>query len=202
MNSLPFFFQTYFMKRILLLLFIIISGRLAAQVDSAAMMKSWMDYMTPGDMHAVLAKLDGEWTADISMWIAPGTEPTKTTGTCVNKMIMGGRYQQATNTADMMGMPFEGSGTTGYDNAKKLFVSTWIDNMGTGIIMMEGSWNATTKTISFKGKTIDPFTKKDMKLRENFQIIDEDTHRMEMYGPDPATGKEYKTMEIIYRRKS
>lgn len=27
-------------------------------------------------------------------------------------------------------MPFEGISTLGYDNAKKTFFSTWIDNMG------------------------------------------------------------------------
>lgn len=33
-------------------------------------------------------------------------------------------------------------GIMGYDNAKKKFVSTWIDNLGTGIINMPGEWNS------------------------------------------------------------
>jgi hypothetical protein len=36
-------------------------------------------------------------------------------------------------------MPFEGISTLGYDNAKKTFFSTWIDNMGTGMMVMEGN---------------------------------------------------------------
>ena len=33
-----------------------------AEVDSATMMKAWMDYATPGDMHKWMAKFDGTWT--------------------------------------------------------------------------------------------------------------------------------------------
>jgi hypothetical protein len=40
----------------------------------------------------------------------------------------------------------------GYDNAKKKFVSTWIDNMGTGMMTAEGEWNPSKKSIEFKGK--------------------------------------------------
>jgi len=39
-----------------------------------------------------------------------------------------------------MGMPFEGMGLDGYDNASKEYISIWIDNMGTGIMYMKGKW--------------------------------------------------------------
>ena len=32
-------------------------------------------------------------------------------------------------------------------------------------------------------------------------VVDDDHHTMEMYGPDPATGKQFKTMEIKFTRK-
>ena len=35
-------------------------------------------------------------------------------------------------------MTFKGTGIEGYDNGKKKFVGTWMDNMGTGIMMSEG----------------------------------------------------------------
>ena len=35
---------------------------------------------------------------------------------------MGGRYQQSTFKGDFGGMPFEGTSTTGYDNAKKVLL--------------------------------------------------------------------------------
>ena len=67
-----------------------------------------MDYMTPGSVHQMLAKSDGEWTAETTLWAAPGAPPTKSTGTAVNRMILGGRYQESKNTGNFMGMPFEG----------------------------------------------------------------------------------------------
>jgi hypothetical protein len=38
-------------------------------------------------------------------------------------------------------------------------------------------------------------------MKETFTIIDDNTQKMEMYGPDPKTGKEYKMMEINLSRK-
>jgi hypothetical protein len=97
-------------------------------------------------------------------------------------------------------MPFEGISTTGYDNAKKTFVSTWVDNMGTGIMIMEGKWDEKTKTLHLKGKQTDPTTGKEMDVRETFTVIDDNTQKMEMF-MTPAGGKEYKNMEIVFTRK-
>lgn len=171
-----------------------------AMPDSATMMKNWMDYMTPGDMHAMLAKSNGTWNTEITMWEVPGAPPTTSTGTSVNKMIMGGRYQEGTNSGDMMGMPFEGRSLTAYDNAKKVFINSWIDNMGTGIMNMEGTWDDASKSISFKGKGMNPMTLKECDYRETFKMIDDNTQWMEMYGPGPD-GKEFKMMELKFTRK-
>ena len=168
--------------------------------DSATMMKNWETYMTPGDMHAMLAKSNGTWTTDITSWMDPEKPPMKSTGTSVNKMIMGGRYQESINTGNMMGMPFEGRSLTGYDNAKKAFVNTWIDNMGSGIMIMEGTWDDATKTITFKGTGMDPMTMRENNYRQTFKVIDDNNQFMEMYGPGPD-GKDYKMMEIKFTRK-
>lgn len=52
----------------------------------------------------------------------------------------------------MMGMPFEGHGTLAYDNHRKMFVSTWIDNMGSGIMVLEGTYDDASKTLTLMGK--------------------------------------------------
>ena len=112
---------------------------------------------------------------------------------------MGGRYQQSMHSGSFNGMPFEGMSLTGYDNAKKVFMSSWVDNMGTGIMQMEGTWDPNTKTINFEGNTIDPMTGKDMKVRETYKIIDKNTHMMEMFMTQD--GRESKSMEIKLTRK-
>ncbi len=162
-------------------------------------MKAMMAYMTPGDVHQMMAKSAGTWTGAITFWMQPDAPPMNMTGESKVEMILGGRYLQEKNTGNMMGMPFEGIGTTGYDNAKKIFVNSWIDNMGTGMMYLEGTWDASSKSINFTGKEVDPASGKDMPVREVLQFIDDNTHVLTMY--TTANGKEFKSMEIKYTRK-
>lgn len=191
------------MKRITLTIYTILliglTSQLIAQTDQDAAMKAWTSYMTPGDVHQLLAKSDGDWNEEITLWMALGAPPTKSTATANNKMILGGRFQESKHTGTFMGMPFEGYGLTGYDNAKKIFVSSWIDNMGTGIMVMEGKWDDKTKAIHFTGKATDPITGKDLPVREIFTIIDNNKQKLEMF--TTVEGKEFKNMEIIFTRK-
>jgi hypothetical protein len=177
---------------------LLLISNLTATAQSPEEMKAWEAYMKPGDVHKMLAKSDGKWKEDITTWMAPGQPPAKSTGSCVNKMIMGGRYQQSNHTGKMMGMPFEGQSTLGWDNAKKMLVSTWIDNMGTGIMHMEGTWDDATKSATFKGKCTDPVTGKEMDVKEIFTIVNDNSQKMEMFMMHE--GQEMKTMEIVFTR--
>ena len=171
-------------------------------IDSATMMKAMMDYGTPGKMHEMLASWNGTWNADMTMWEYEGATPQKLTSTTVNTMIVGGRYQSSKHSGMMMGMPFEGISTIGYDNAAKQFVSSWVDNWGTGIMMMKGPWDESKKTITLTGSIPDICRPgKECSMREVFTIIDANTQKMEMYGADPKTGKEMKMMEMHLTRK-
>jgi Protein of unknown function (DUF1579) len=143
--------------------------------------KAWMDYMTPGPMQQMLAKSNGDWSEELTFWMTPGAEPTKAVAKCFNSMILGDRYQVSTSTGDMMGMPFEGRSTVAYDNVKKLFQSTWIDNMGTGIVFMEGPYDAATKTVTLKGKMVDPMSGKIENARQTMKFVDDNNQIMEMY---------------------
>ncbi len=167
--------------------------------DSATMMKNWQAYMTPGDMHKMMASWDGNWSCTVSSWMQPGTPPVTSKATAVNKMVLGGRYQASTFTGSFNGMPFEGMGTLAYDNAKKLFISTWVDNMGTGVMKMEGPWDPAKKSMELKGTMVDPSSGKDVTARETFTEKDANTQVMTMFAPGPD-GKEFKTMEIIFTR--
>ncbi|MEO6693824.1 MAG: DUF1579 domain-containing protein [Ignavibacteria bacterium] len=184
-------------KTFLTIIIFSITTQIFAQTD--AEMKAWMAYMTPGSVHDMLAKSNGEWSSEISLWMSPDAPPTKSTGTVVNSMILGGRYQQSTNLGNFMGMPFEGISIVGYDNSKKKFVSSWVDNMGTGMVYMEGTWDDATRTVNLSGKQTDPMTGLDMVVRETFEIIDDNNQKLEMFMTQ--NGKEMKTMEIIFKRK-
>lgn len=171
------------------------------QSDSATMMKNWQNYMTPGAMHKMLASWSGKWNADITLYGGqPGMPPSNSKGTSESKMVLNGLYQESVHKATMMGMPFEGHETIGFDNLKKVFVASWIDNMGSGIMNMEGTWDAATKSITLTGKTIDPMSGQMVSEREVFKVIDDNNQMLEMYGQG-YDGKEMKMMEIKYTRK-
>ncbi len=171
----------------------------STKAQTEAEMKAWESYMTPGELHKMLAEAAGDWNEDITMWVDPAAPPIKSTATSKIEMIMGGRYQSAKTTGDMMGMPFEGMSLMGYDNTTKLFTSTWVDNFGTGTLTMVGTWDAPTLSITLKGKMIDPMTGKDVLTKQIIKFIDKNRQEMEMY--DTKNGKETKTMAVKSTRK-
>jgi hypothetical protein len=183
-------------KAVLAMLVFLTSQFVSAQSDTA---KAWMNYMTPGEVHKVIASWDGEWNEEITLWQGPGAQPSKSTASCVNKMILGGRYQESKHVGNFMGMPFEGQSTLAWDNARKVLISTWVDNFGTGIMYMEGTWDDKTKTANFKGTMTDPLSGKLTNIRELYKVVDNNTHLMEQYATQE--GKEYKTIEIKFTRK-
>lgn len=167
-------------------------------MDSAAMMKAWQEYATPGDVHKALAADVGKWNCEMTFWQGPGAEPEKAKSTAEVKMTFGGRYQEAYYKGDMMGMPFEGKATVGYNNASGKAFSTFYDNMGTGFMYSEGTYEPARKTFFFEGEMTDPTTKKDAPFREEYLIVDANTRKMSMF--DKKNGTEYKSMEIIMTR--
>lgn len=169
-------------------------------IDSLMMDKAWKENMTISDQHKMLANANGTWNGEVTMWMGDGAPPMTSTSTSVTRSIYGGLYQHTSHSGDMMGMPFEGTSVMGYDNLKKEFFSTWIDNMGSGVMLMTGQQDAASKKITLTGNTR-CMNGQDAPMREVFTMVDDDHQVMEMYGPDPKTGKEYKNMEIKYTRK-
>jgi hypothetical protein len=128
-------------------------------------------------------------------------------GKTVRKPIMGGRYVQADHDGKMqmpgpdgkmMDAPFKGMEIAGYDNAKKKFVSSWVDNMGTGIMQSEGTYDPATKTLTYTSE-YEPMPGMKTKVRELLKIPDKDHHTLEFY--EDRGGKEVKVMEITYTRQ-
>jgi hypothetical protein len=169
------------------------------KMDMRAMMEVYTKLATPGAPHKVLASMEGSWNTKIKSWMEPNKPPMESTGTCEQKMLLGGRFLQQEFSGDMMGTPFTGIGVTGYDNHTKKYVSTWMDSMGTAILVFEGTASADGKTITQEARYDDPL-KGPMKWRSVTRIVDDNTHVFEMYGTDKK-GKEEKMMEITYTRK-
>ncbi len=185
------------MKKLLLSLSLFVCfGTMFSQTPEE--MAAWEASMKPGAQHEWLASMDGYWNAKIKMWMDPSQPASESDGTTKNEMIMNGLYQRSSHTGDMMGMPFHGESVTGYDNINKKFVNTWIDNMGSGIMYLEGNYDEKSKTLTLKGKMTDPTNGKEMDIKETLTVNSPDSHTFQMYMMQG--GNEIKTMEIVYTR--
>ncbi|MFN0290654.1 DUF1579 domain-containing protein [Pedobacter helvus] len=179
---------------------VMVNDTVSKPLDSAAMMKAWEAYMTPGNEHQMLSKSVGNWDVEITFYHPDGAIVSTSPGIkAETKMILGGRYQHSTYRGDMDGMPFEGMNTMAYDNSRKVYISTWIDNMGTGLMYAEGNFVESKKQMTFKGTATDAASGKQIPFREVFTMIDDNNQLMEMY--DTKDGKETKTMSIKLTRK-
>ena len=171
------------------------------------MMAQMMEMGKIGENHKVLAGMAGNWTYTLKMWMDPTGKPQESKGTSTRKAIMDGRYYIAEHKGKfqmpgpdgkMKDMVFTGMAIEGYDNAKKKFVSSWIDNMSTMIMNSEGTYDPGSKTFNYNAEC-EMMPGKTTKIREVIKIVDNDHHTFEWY--DDSRGAEAKTMEISYTRK-
>ena len=169
------------------------------QMDSQAMMELWKKLAQPGEPHKLFASLAGNWTTTTKEWMEPGKPPTESSGTADMKMLLDGRFLYQEYHGQMMGQPFSGIGIDAYDNMSKKYVTAWMDSMGTGIFIMEGTASADGKTITLKGSHPEPGGGK-MTHRAVWKIVDSNTQTFDMYGAHHGQ-KETKMMEITYQRK-
>lgn len=171
----------------------------AANGEQEAIMKKWMEFMTPGAEHKLLKYKEGRWKLHVEMWVSPDAKPTISEGTSEMKLIMGGRYLMDSTRSTYNGMAFEGMGIVGYDNLKKKFVSIWIDNMGTGISPGEGTYDEATKTYTYTTQAPDVVSGNYKAGRSTERIINDNEWIVETYDTAPD-GKEFLTMKGYYTR--
>jgi hypothetical protein len=168
-----------------------------------AMDPAMLELMKPGPEHQQLDKLVGTWNVDCQSWMAPDTPVMESTAKVVIKPLFDGRFLQEEFTSSHMGQPFTGISTVGYDRVAKQYVSSWIDNMGTGIVYTTGTSDDGGKTITYTGTMSCPMEAKDGKSG-TAKVRQIETHQ----GDDRFTyvmyvnrdGKEYKALSLNYHR--
>lgn len=157
-------------------------------------MKQMMAMIQPGPQHAQLAKAVGTWKTKSTMW-EPGAEPTTGEGSVTFETVLGGRYIIGRHSGNYRGMPFEGMSIDGYDNAKKMYISAWIDNFGTGMMNLTGQPAAGGSGIDLSGTMFDPVTGTELKVREEMRYEDDTKFTMTMFMQPPGGAPEMKVME-------
>ena len=177
-----------------------------AEDKNAQMMAAMAELAKPNENHKVLEENAGTWNYKVKFWISPAAPPMEATGVSVVKSVMDGRFITSQNTGKMsmpgpdgklMDSIYEGMGTEGYDNTKKKYVGSWIDNQGTGIMTMEGTYDPATKTLTYEGEEqAAPGVK--FKMRQTIKTVDKDHRLIEFFQING--GKEVKLVEMTYAR--
>jgi hypothetical protein len=152
---------------------------------------------TPGKMHERLQQDVGVWSGKNTMWMAPGADPIVTDATSTVTSLYDGKFIRAEFKGEMPGMgPYDGLMISGYDNITKKFVSTWIDNVSTSMAQGEGELSKDGKTLTWTYTCNCPLQTKPITMRQVETITGPGQKRLEMFGPEPKSGKEYQMMRI------
>jgi hypothetical protein len=152
----------------------------------------------PGPEHEVLKQDVGTWDATVEM-MEPGKPPAVSKGVETVSLIEGGLWTITDFKSTMMGAPFHGHGTNGFDPVKKKYVSTWVDSMSAGIYLGEATYDPKTKTLKGRMEGPDP-TGNPMKMNQTVEWKDPDSRVFTMFMPGPD-GKDVPTMRISYKRR-
>lgn len=147
-----------------------------------------------GEEHKMLGELAGTWTAVMK----PVGGAPESKGTAKYTVAGGGMWVLSELEMDMGGMKFWGHGTDGYDLKKKKFVSTWIDNMTSSVMLFEGDYDAKTKTLTMTSEAPGP-DGKPTTWKSVSKMVDADHFSFDMH--TKVDGKDVKMFSVEYTRK-
>ena len=164
------------------------------------MMKKWAEVATPGEGHKYLEQFVGRWDIVVRAWMEPSKPPMESKGTCDAKWIMDGRFVLEEMNTQLMGMPFKGMDIMGYDNYKKHYVVSHVDNMGTSITTGEGKLDLSRQVLTSFGKMDDPMMEeRDKPMKMVTRVLSRDKYVFEIYD-EVGSPNEFKVLEITYTR--
>ena len=153
----------------------------------------------PQKEHAWLEQFTGEWDY-VTEAKPPGQlEAIKFEGEEKSRMI-GKFWLMAENKGEMMGMPFTGIMTLGYDPKSKSYVGTWVDSMGDYMWQYKGSVEGKKLTLESKGPC--PFKPPGtlVNFRETLELKDKD-HKVFTSSYQEDDGSWVQMLTMSYTRK-
>jgi Protein of unknown function (DUF1579) len=175
-------------------------GEAKAAPGMQEMMKKWMEAATPGEGHKYLDQLVGKWDISLRAWMDPSKPPQESKGACDAKWILDGRFVYAEMSSQIMGMPYKGVDIWGYDNYKKRYVVSHVDNMGTAISTGEGKLDLSKQLLTAFGKMDDPTTdERDKPVKYVTRLVNKDKYVFEIYD-EVGSPHEFKILELTYTR--
>lgn len=165
----------------------------------AAFAQEWI--VPPTEEHEILKQEVGVWDATVKVWPAPDAEPMVSKGVEKNHMLKGDLWLITEFEGEVIGTPFIGKGTFGYDPAEKKYTGVWVDTMTPHMMITKSDYDPKTKTLTGIAETRDVMSGEKYNAKMITRFVDDDTRVMEMHRKD-KDGKESKVMEISYKRRA
>jgi hypothetical protein len=146
----------------------------------------------PGPEIDHLKAMVGFWNATVKM----GGAESK--GHMNYSMGLGGLWLESQFEGDFGGMKFSGHGFDSYDQAKKKYVSVWVDSMETSPMLMEGDFDKDSNSMTMVGEGPGQ-DGKPAKYKSVSEMKDKNHMVFKLYSVD-KDGKDQEVMEIDYQR--
>lgn len=175
-------------------------ARPPAALDPDHPQARWMAFSRPGAAHRELERLLGDWETTTAIWLEPGGEPYAVSrGTASHTWLEQGRWLALESSGTLMEIPHHGFGMLGYDNFKKKYVASFVDNVTTSMITMEGSWDEAGAVLRLFGTVDEPLTEEhDRAVEYAFEATGPDSLTLRVF--DLPRGAASKVMETSFRR--
>lgn len=151
------------------------------------------------DPQKVLDQLVGNWTYTAKWWDAPQSEPMEWDGKFKAEWVLDRSFVEFKARADSNERDYEGMGFMGYDNVTGKYSHIWFDTTGTGMWISTGRYNADKNAITDTGKYSNPASGKRDWYKGVTTFSGEDVMSYEFFIKG-AGGKEFRQMEILYKR--
>lgn len=142
------------------------------------------------------AKEVGTWDGEMTMWMAPNTEPMVMPVVETNTMMEGGMWV----LSEFESGPYKGIGQFGYDPIKNEHIGTWIDNMSPHLGVMRGKMNDKDELVMYS-TGYNPHTNEAEEMKSVLKYVSDDEKDFVMY-KKPKGGDEWtKSFEVKYKRR-
>lgn len=149
--------------------------------------------------HEWLKQFVGEWDIETEIFMEPGKPPVKMKGTESAKML-GGFWVVGENQGEMMGAPFTGIMTFGFDPQKKKYTGTWVDSNTSALWQYLGTVDASGKVLTLETEGFCPMEGQVCQFKDTIEFKSPD-HRVMTGTKLGKDGKWTTGMVINARRK-
>lgn len=170
-------------------------------MDMAEMMANYAEMQKPGEHHADMAYFEGIWDCTVTFSMGPGQPEMTSRGVATYAWKFDGRWMEQSYQGEMMGQPFQGFGLMGYDNYRKQYLGTWIDDLSTSMLVSAGSTMPGSNQIVMFGKMDEPMTGEIGKTIKTVTTRHGDD-RFVFEMQEVQYGDPFTVMSIEYRRRN